>query len=378
MSFWRYATPPGMELKSEGPSCDLSDPRHEFSIKSFYKEITRPFVGRVIVPAELFIRYGLEFQKRYAPEVDPRGVAHVGRSEDKFLVRLEDGSQLRASRVVVATGLQDYAYTPEALRGAPKEFVTHSSEYGPLDRLAGRKVLVVGGGASAVDLAWSLHERGSDVSLVCRRPKINFHPEPPPRHWYSGIRGPDSPIGGGWKLWFYSHAPHLFHLLPEKTRLRIVATTLGPFPGWFMTKRVPGRIPILGGLQVAKTEVAGNQVRLTVKAEDGGEKSLTADHVVAATGYRVDVDRLAFLDDAIKKRVRTSDGSPVLSAHFESSERGLYFVGAASAASFGPVMRFVAGADHTVSKLSRKLASARGARESRSASSEVRFVNRGG
>ena len=124
-----------------------------------------------------------------------------------------------------------------------------------MDTLVGRKVLVIGGGASAVDLAWSLFQRGADVSLVFRRPEINFHPEPPPRNWYSAMRSPDSPIGGGWKLFFYSHAPHIFRLLPEMTRQRIVATTLGPFPGWFMTARVPGQVPMLGGLQVMGTEV---------------------------------------------------------------------------------------------------------------------------
>ena len=289
MSFWRNSMPPGMELKSEGPACDLFDSRREFTIEQFYKEISRPFIGRVIVPAEIFLAYGLEFQKRFVPDVDLRDVANVSRSDDKFILRLQDGRVLRAARVVVATGIRDYAYVPEALRGLPKEFVTHSAEYGPVDHLAGRKVLVIGGGASAVDLAWSLFERGSDVSLVCRQPKIKFHSEPPPRNWYSAIRSPDTPIGGGWNLFFYTHAPHIFRLLPEKTRRRIIATALGPSPGWFMTDRVPSRVPILGGLQVTGTAAVKSRVNLITDATDGRARTLTADHVVAATGYRVDI-----------------------------------------------------------------------------------------
>ena len=377
MSFWRNSMPPGMELKSEGPACDLFDWRREFAIEDFYKETSRPFVGRVIVPAEIFLAYGLEFQKRFVPDVDLRKVANVSRSGDRFILRLEDKSVLRAARVVVATGIRDYAYIPEALCGQPKEFVTHSAEYGSVDTLVGRKVLVIGGGASAVDLAWSLFQRGADVSLVFRRPEINFHPEPPPRNWYSAMRSPDSPIGGGWKLFFYSHAPHIFRLLPEMTRQRIVATTLGPFPGWFMTARVPGRVPMLGGLQVMGTEVGASQITLKAKAADGGTKRLRADHIVAATGYRVDIDRLAFLDDALRKSIRVSGRAPVLSSGFESSVRGLYFVGVASAATFGPVMRFVAGAGFTVRSLSRRLASARGPVDARSASSEIRWVKWG-
>ena len=131
-----------------------------------------------------------------------------------------------------------------------------------MNQLAGREILVIGGGASAVDLAWSLFQRGSDVSIVCRRPEIGFHPEPPKRKWYSAIRSPDSPIGGGWKLFFYSHAPQLFRLLPAETRRQIVATALGPLPGWFMTDRVPGRVPMLGGLQVASAEVIEGHINL--------------------------------------------------------------------------------------------------------------------
>ncbi len=226
MEFWRNCMPPGMELKSEGPSSDLFDPNREYSIEDFYNEISRPFIGRVIIPAEIFSAYGLEFQKKFVSNLDRRNVTHVNRSSHKFILRLQDGDLLRANRTVIATGIRDYAYVPEHLHESPKEFVTHSSEYGPVDHLAGRTVLVIGGGASAVDLAWSLFERGSDVSLVCRQPMIKFHPEPPPRNWLSAIRSPNTPIGGGWKLLFYSRLPNMFRLLPQETRRWIVATTL--------------------------------------------------------------------------------------------------------------------------------------------------------
>ena len=73
-----------------------------------------------------------------------------------------------------------------------------------------------------------------------------------------------------------------------------------------------------------------------------------------------------------------SGGAPIISANFESSEPGLYFIGVASAATFGPVMRFVAGAEFTVQNLSHRLASARGSSRGRSAPSEIRIVKWGG
>jgi hypothetical protein len=96
--------------------------------------------------------------------------------------------------------------------------------------------------------------------------------------------------------------------------------------------------------------------------------------VVAATGYRVDLNKLPFLDNALKKGVRMFEQAPILSPYFESSERGLYFMGVTSAMTFGPVMRFVAGAEFTARNLSRRLASARGSSQGRSAASEIRFA----
>jgi len=49
-------------------------------------------------------------------------------------------------------------------------------------------------------------------------------------------------------------------------------------------------------------------------------------------------------------------GYPVLNRGFESSVRGLYFVGAAGAYSFGPLCRFVAGTPYTARTLARHAA----------------------
>jgi len=71
------------------------------------------------------------------------------------------------------------------------------------------------------------------------------------------------------------------------------------------------------------------------------------------------VKKLAFLEAALKDDVRLAEGAPVLSANFESSVPGLYFIGVAAAATFGPVARFVAGAGFTVRRLAPQLARSR-------------------
>src|SRR6185503_30549 len=90
---------------------------------------------------------------------------------------------------------------------------------------------------------------------------------------------------------------------------------------------------------------------LHLVTNDGTREVLQVDHVVAATGYRVDIDRLAFVGEALRSAIRTVKGGPVLSSNYESSVPGLYFIGPASLNSFGPVVRFVLGSSHSARRL---------------------------
>ena len=85
---------------------------------------------------------------------------------------------------------------------------------------------------------------------------------------------------------------------------------------------------------------------------------MTTDHIIAATGYRPDLERLTFLDGRIRSGVASVGNTPVLSADFQSSVPGLYFVGLAAANSFGPMLRFAFGSDFTARHLSTHLAAA--------------------
>ena len=87
-------------------------------------------------------------------------------------------------------------------------------------------------------------------------------------------------------------------------------------------------------------------VRLGLVTRGGSRAELTADHVIAATGYRSDLGRLAFLGDALRARLRTVAGTPVVGRDYQSSVPGLFFAGPGVAPSFGPVMRFVYGTAH--------------------------------
>ena len=121
------------------------------------------------------------------------------------------------------------------------------------------------------------------------------------------------------------------------------------------TRGVEGHVPLLTGRTLRRAGLAPHgRVRLTFTAH--GEEELDADHVIAATGYRIDLARLPFLGEELRARVQTVGGAPKLSSSFESSVPGLHFVGLAAAHTFGPAMRFVYGTRFSSTALVRGLA----------------------
>jgi thioredoxin reductase len=292
------------------------------------------------------------------PELEDKQVTAIERVTDGFRLRLDDGELITAGRVVLAVGITHFAYIPEPFASLPEEFVSHSFRHRDLDSFKGRRVVVVGGGASATDLAGLLHEAGADVELTSRRESLKFHTKPSgkPTSLWQKIRHPKSGLGPGWKHLFFSDAPQVFYYLPQGLRLALVRRILGPSGGWFIKDKVVGKVPLTLGSTPQRAELVGGKVHFQVRAQDGTERELVADHIICATGYKVNVDRLQFLSPEIRSSLRVVDRAPVLSSSFESSVPGLYFVGVSAANSFGPLMRFAYGAGFAADTVTKDLA----------------------
>lgn len=362
MNTWLTQMPSGMRLKSEGFASSLSDPDSTFPLKQYCKEQKLPYADTGLpVPLATFASYGIEFQRRFVPTLEEEQVTAVRRAGSGFHVHLENGEIVAARSVVVAAGISHFGYVPPALAALSGELVTHSSRHSVLDDFKGREVAIVGAGASALDLAALLHQAGALVQLVARTKVIRFHDPPTgkPRTFSENLRRPLTGIGSGWKLAFYTYAPHLFHRLPEGMRLAAIRKTLGPAPGWFVKNEVVGKVPFHLGKRIAAAVIEKGRVVLDLVDEKDAHVELRVDHVIAATGYKVDLRRLAFLDPEILSTIHSVEQSPRLSANFESSLPGLYFIGTAAANSFGPLMRFAYGAEFTARRLARHLAKSR-------------------
>ncbi len=348
MSSWREGMPRGMRLKSEGFASSLSDPAGEFTLKAFCEAEHRAYADiNFPVPLETFIAYGEAFQKRFVPQLDNRLVQCVERAQDGFTLRLEDGAELRAHHVILATGIAPYRQIPEALQGLSKDRLSHSAERADYARFAGAKVLVVGAGASATDVAAELLSKGAEVALACRSPRLRFYPGGQPRRWFDPLLAPK---------WIVVSFPGLFRRLPEPLRVAIVKRVLGPAPGWFIRNEIEGKISVLAGFEIAAARETPQGAEIEL-AKLGGERvTRHVDHVIAATGYRLDIGRLGYLDEGLLNALQLTQQTPRLSAHFESSIAGLYFVGTTAAYEFGPLLRFVCGADFAARRVAAAVA----------------------
>jgi thioredoxin reductase len=357
MQLWREHMPPGMHLKSDGASSDLADATDELTLKKYCaREGILHDDSRVPVALDTFVAYGMAFQQRFVPRLEEKFLTSVEHAANGFILRFDDQDVVIARRVVVAVGVSHFKFLPDFLTGLPAEFVSHSSRFGAFDALAGKAVTVMGAGASAIDVAGLLRDHGIDVSVMTRRPSIEFHNPPGPRSLRNRLRAPSTGMGAGWRLRVFADAPLAFHALPESVRLHQASTLLGPSTGWFMKDKIIGKVPMLTGLTPNRAEIRDGKLHIDATHADGTRREIVTDHLVAGTGYKIDLRRLDFLPEALRPRIRHVANAPVLSADFETSVKGLYFIGPASLNSFGPLVRFVLGARYSARRIAPHLA----------------------
>jgi thioredoxin reductase len=340
MAFWRHHMPKGMRLQSSWSASHIVDPDRKFSLDAFaHQHGLSPVPDQQ--PLEQFLRYGEWFQRLTVPDLDTRNVTRVEDLGRGFCLALDDGEAVHAKRVVIAVGLTRQEFRPAQFDGLPSALVSHSCEPASLEDWRGRRVAVVGRGQSACEAAALLREAGSDVEIICRG-DIQWAQLPPSqaeRDWPRRLaRLPRAPSAiGPPPLSLLNELPGVEHRMPDGARSWINSRSLRAAPAGWLEPRLDG-VRLQAGRRIVGATTMGNQVG--VKLDTGLR---VYHHVVLATGYKVDIARLRILPPELRRRIACSDGSPNLGEGFESTVAGLHFVGASAVASYGPLMRFVAG-----------------------------------
>jgi hypothetical protein len=337
MSFWN-TMPTGMLLRSNRTATSIAEYRGPLSLDSYAAE--RGERNILPVPLARFLDYGTWVQRKVAPDVDRRPVLQLARGTDGFTLDLADGDRMSARRVVVAGGIAPFAHRPASCTDLSRDVVSHTCDHKELGVLADRRVLVVGGGQSALESAALLHELGGTVEVIVRARRVNW------LHGgkYHRLLGRAAPLVyaptdvGPMGLSRLVAVPDLFRRLPRPVQEPLAYRAIRPAGAAWLVPRLR-EVPV--HLDTGLRTVTRRGGRLAVELTDGREHIV--DHLLLGTGYRVDVARYPFLAPELTAAVRRVGGYPVLRRGLESSVPGLHFVGAPAAWSFGPIMRFVAG-----------------------------------
>ncbi len=356
---WRHHVPKGMKLKSDGFASSLSSPLPKSRLEDYCAANGLPYSDTGF-PVELyhFNAYATWFQKTFVPNLDQRCVTKLTREGDLFAITLEDGETIDARRVVLAVGITWYARKPDELENLPDWAASHSFQHHEVSQFKGKEVIVLGAGSSATDLAATLDDAGAFVRIVGRRKALPFHsaPSATDSSFLNQIRRPSTGIGPGWRSFFCANTPLLFHRMPEDLRLRAVKRHLGPSAGYFMRERIEGKIRTLMGQTLSGASAQDGHVALDlIDRATGAATTITCDHVIAATGYKVDLNKLPFLSRALVACVDKVENTPILSDNFETSVDGLYMTGISAANAFGPLLRFMVGAEFAAPRLAAHL-----------------------
>lgn len=358
MSFWN-GMPLGMLLRSNWTATQIAGPEGQFSLEN-YQSATSDRISTP-VPLEKFIRYGLWYQQQGVPELERQSVSRVELDGSTFNVLLRNGERFQTKRVIVASGIGAFMWRPPEFNALPSSLLTHTGQHSDLRRFSGKRVLILGGGQSALESAALIHEAGGDAEVIVRAQHIN---------WLGGLasRTFHRRLGSITRNVLYAPTdvgpaaisqlvarPHLLRQLPRPLQDKLRKRAVRPAGARWLFDRL-ATVPVRLGRSVISAAPISN-AQVLVKLDDHSER--TIDHVLLGTGYRVDISKYEFLAPTLLSRIDVFNGYPRLEAGLETTVPRLHIIGAPAAWSFGPIMQFVSGSRFASSSLMRAIGGAR-------------------
>jgi thioredoxin reductase len=354
MEFWANKMPEGMLLRSPRVASSLSDPDRAFTLEAYEAASKREPCAPV--PLDTFVEYGRWFRHQLGSNLDERRVLRVDRDQPGFRLTLHDGEEIRSTCVVIATGIGPFKRKPAVFQNLSPEQASHCYEGREVHKFAGKRVVVIGAGQSALESAALLHEANAQVEVIARQTEFRWIGQ----HSWLHHMGPISsmlysshdvgPVGIS-RLVAY---PKLVSYIPLGIRDNIRTRAVRAAGSRWLPPRL-ANVKLTLSRSVSEARTTGDEVDL--KLDDGSERRV--DHVLLGTGYQVDISRYDFLPQELTQEIRQLDGYPKLASGFQTSVAGLHFIGATAARSFGPLLYFVAGTEFASQELTSYLSKSR-------------------
>ncbi len=332
MGFWRENMPRGMLLRS-GIDWHL-DPSGIHTLRAYLEEACIAENDACPLPVELFIDYADWYATKTRIQVERSTVTALSRPKGQgFVAELDDGSTLTADAVVATPGLRYFACVPSEVAGSlPPERYSHTCNATRFANLEGSRVLILGGRQSAFEWAALMAEQGcEEIEIVFRHDCPSFEPSDwsfvdvllertvRVRGWFRGLaRSEQKAISD--RFW-------------AEGRLKL-EPWLGPRINT-PAIRVSSNQQVLG---YAERQAGDIEVLLL------GGRRLIVDHVILATGYKVEMGNVPYLAaSSLVDELAIRNGFPILDEDFQTSVPGLFLPSWPSVQDFGPFFGFVAG-----------------------------------
>lgn len=335
MEFWRRHMPERMALRSDADW--HLDPFNIHTIDAFFAETGRTRQGETPFSLTTYLKYTEWFQQRRAIRpIEARVVSLEPPVANgaAFRATLDTGQVIDARHIAVAIGFWYFRNLPVDLTARlPPGRWSHACEAVDMDSFSGRRVTIVGGRQSAFEWAALLCEAGaSHVDVVHRHDSPRFAESE--WEWIPPLVARTEHDPGWFRRSSESEQQTLARRLWAEGRLKLEP--------WLEPRLREAPVSLWPNVEISRVGVGADNA-MAIELTSGTQ--LRTDHVILATGYKVDIHRVPFLASGrISDLLHVRNGFPVLDEHFQTSIPGLYITSMAATQDFGPFFGFTVSA----------------------------------
>jgi thioredoxin reductase len=346
MQFWRAHMPAGMFLRSDADW--HLDPSGVHTIDRFFAESGLTRESQTPFPLHTYLAYVDWFRRHRSIEPVDALVVRLdvpSTPSDPFRVTLDTGEVLESRNVVVAVGFWYFRHTPESLTSLlPPGHWSHAADTADLNRFAGRRVTIVGGRQSAFEWAALLAEAGAaHVNVVHRHESPRFAESE--WEWIPPLVALTEEDPSWFRRLSESEQQSLSQKLWAEGRLKVEP--------WLQDRLRDAPVTLRPGTELSRARLDGDGT-LEIELRSGAR--IRSDHVILATGYKVDIHRVPFLAAGpVRDHLQVRNGFPVLDHRFQTSIPGLFVTSMAAVQDFGPFFGFTVAARASASTIGRAL-----------------------
>jgi FAD-NAD(P)-binding len=277
--------------------------------------------------------------------VVPAAIGHVEPSANGYALVCADGREIETRALVLAPGLRGHERLPEWPRALAASGGDRVSHVGRLDlrqqRVAGERILVIGGGLSAATLTAAAVRRGAGVTLVSRHPLASklFDADPGwigPKYLRLFQREEDPAA----RLRMVRRARGGGSVTPD-----LLATLERHATAGLVTLRIEDEVI------AARWRPCANGIGVRFRRQP--DRECVFDRVWCATGFEPRIERLSWLGDL--RSVKQVEGRPVTGPTLELRPR-CFVSGWLAELTVGPAGRNIAGARYAAGLIAAMLA----------------------